>query len=197
MLNFEFTKPVSRPPELAHDEIYLRPPEFADFDEWSALREKSRAHLTRWEPDWRNEDIAIDKWRMRLRAYERQFRARTGVVFHICQQADKRIVGGITLSDIRRHASYSATLGYWIGAEFLRRGYGISAVETAAAYAFDDLELNRIEAACQPDNKASRTLLEQAGFREEGLARQYLHINGEWRDHVLYSLLADDFRTAE
>jgi ribosomal-protein-alanine N-acetyltransferase len=70
----------------------------------------------------------------------------------------------------------------------------LAAVEAALDYAFGELGLNRIEAACQPGNAASRALLAKASFREEGLAREYLFINGGWRDHVLCARLAKDRR---
>ena len=61
-------------------------------------------------------------------------------------------------------------------------------------WVFDDLGLHRLEAACLPENEPSRTLLAQCGFTEEGYARQYLRINGAWRDHVLFALLQSDAR---
>ena len=193
LLSFDFGRAPLKPPLLGAGAVYLRAPEAEDYDAWSRLREQSRVHLTRWEPDWKPEDAKADAYRLRLRAYDRQLRVRAGVAFHVFDRAD-RLVGGVTLSDIRRHAAQSATLGYWIGAPFLRRGYGLAAVTAATAYAFEGLQLNRVEAACQPGNAPSRALLAKAGFAEEGLAREYLFINGDWRDHVLYARLARDVR---
>jgi ribosomal-protein-alanine N-acetyltransferase len=61
-------------------------------------------------------------------------------------------------------------------------------------YAFDRLDLSRIEAACLPENTASRGLLEKCGFNYEGVAQSYLQINGRWRTHVLYAALRPDRR---
>jgi [ribosomal protein S5]-alanine N-acetyltransferase len=193
LLNFDFGRVPARPPLLSAGGVYLRAPVAEDFEAWALLRQESRAHLTRWEPDWNAEEATGDAYRLRLKAYERQFRARAGVAFHVFDRSD-RLIGGVTLSDIRRHAAQSATIGYWIGAPFLRRGFGLSAVEAATVYAFDALQLNRVEAACQPGNTASRALLLKAGYAEEGLAREYLFINGGWRDHVLYARLSRDRR---
>ena len=63
-------------------------------------------------------------------------------------------------------------------------------------YLFGSLGLHRVEAACLPHNAASRRLLEKIGFREEGCGRGYLRIAGQWQDHMLYGLLADDPRGA-
>ena len=68
------------------------------------------------------------------------------------------------------------------------------AVGCVLDYAFDTLKLHRVEAACLPSNEASRRLLQKCGFREEGLARQYLKINGRWCDHVTYGILQSDLR---
>ena len=103
------------------------------------------------------------------------------------------LVGGVTLSNIKYNAACSAEIGYWIGAPFLRRGFAIAAVFAIVAHAFTKLGLNRVEAACQPGNEPSRELLEKAGFHEEGYARDYLFINGDWRDHCLYAITARAF----
>lgn len=192
LLSFDFGRVTPKPPLLAVGAVYLRAPELGDHAAWARLREASRPHLTRWEPDWKNEDATPDAYRLRLKSYDRQFRSRAGAAFHVFQRDGGRLIGGVTLSDIRRHAAQSATIGYWIGSAFLRRGFGLAAVEAALSYAFGELGLNRVEAACQPGNAASRALLTRAGFTEEGLAREYLYINGAWRDHVLFARLARD-----
>ena len=192
LLSFDFGRVSPKPPLIAAEAIYLRAPEVEDHAAWARLRETSRLHLTRWEPDWKTEEATSDAFRLRLKIYDRQFRSRTGAAFHVFEREGDRLVGGVTLSDIRRNAAQSATIGYWIGAPFLRRGFGRAAVEAAIGYAFGEIGLNRVEAACQPGNTASRALLSRAGFTEEGLAREYLFINGGWRDHVLYARLASD-----
>lgn len=192
MLSFDFARAAERPPLINAGAVYLRAPGLGDHAAWAALREQSREHLTRWEPAWKTADAAADAFRLRLKSYDRQFKARAGVAFHVFRLGDDTLVGGVTLSDIRLHAAQSATVGYWIGAAYLRQGYGLAAVSGVVGYAFDGLGLNRVEAACQPGNAPSRALLAKAGFVEEGLAREYLFINGAWRDHVLFARLAKD-----
>ena len=67
-------------------------------------------------------------------------------------------------------------------------------MKTTVAYVFDELGMHRLEAACVPTNEASRRLLMKVGFTQEGYAREYLRINGEWRDHLLFSYVATDPR---
>jgi ribosomal-protein-alanine N-acetyltransferase len=82
------------------------------------------------------------------------------------------------------------TIGYWCGQPFVRQGLTLAAVRAMSDFAFRTLGLHRLEAACIPDNDASRRLLAKAGFVEEGFAKSYLKINGAWRDHVLFGLVS-------
>src|SRR3546814_6515314 len=93
----------------------------------------------------------------------------------------------ITLANLRRGVAQSGSLGYWMGKPYAGRGYMSEAVQLVLQFAFDSLGLNRVEAACLPHNAASRTLLVRGGFTEEGLARQYLCINGDRKSTRLNS----------
>jgi ribosomal-protein-alanine N-acetyltransferase len=104
------------------------------------------------------------------------------------------LLGAITLDNIRRGPAQAGTLGYWVGEPFARQGYMREAIDAVVHYAFDRLDLSRIEAACLPENAASRGLLEKAGFKYEGVAQSYLQIDGRWRTHVLYAALRLDRR---
>jgi len=192
MISIDFVRQSPRPPTLEKGGVMLRSAQLTDYQAWAALREKSRAHLTRWEPDWLDKEASIEAYRARLRLHERLHRAGAALSLLVFVKTTGEMVGGVTLSDIRLHAAYSATIGYWIGADHLRKGYGLAAVQLALAHAFGEKRLNRVEAACQPGNIASRALLLKAGFREEGFARDYLFINGGWRDHLLFAATARD-----
>ena len=100
------------------------------------------------------------------------------------------MLGGITLTNIRR--GVTASVGYWIGKPFVRQGYTSEALNGMLQHAYDNLGLNRVEAACMPTNRASISVLERAGFRREGLARRHLRINGVFEDHLLFARLNDD-----
>ena len=95
---------------------------------------------------------------------------------------------------MRRGVGQSANLGYWTGAPFARRGFMTDALSGLLPFAFDRLALHRLGAAVLEGNVASNRLLEKVGFTREGLARKYLRIDGEWRDHVLYGMLCTDER---
>ena len=79
-----------------------------------------------------------------------------------------------------------------MGYPYIRRGHMAEAVNLVLDYAFENLRLHRVEAACLIHNEPSRRLLLKLGFHEEGLARQYLCINGQWQDHRIFGILGSD-----
>ena len=103
------------------------------------------------------------------------------------------MLGGISLTNVRRGVAETCSFGYWIGERHARQGYMTEGLQLVLAFAFDALRLHRVEAACLPHNAPSRGLLLKSGFREEGYAREYLCIDGRWQDHVLFALLKEDW----
>ena len=181
-------------PIIEGDGVYLRAPQMSDYSEWTTLREASRAFLTPWEPTWPSDDLSRSAFRRRLRRYAEDQRADTSYAFFLFRKSDDALVGGLTMANIRRGVAQAGSLGYWIGAPYVRRGYMTAAVRALLPAAFDVLRLHRVEAACIPTNLASVWLLEKTGFRREGYARSYLCINGTWQDHLLYARLQSDPR---
>jgi [ribosomal protein S5]-alanine N-acetyltransferase len=170
--------------------VRLRPHRAADFTEWAELRAGSRNFLQPWEPTWPPDDLTRPAYRRRLAAYSQDMERGSAYPFLVFRRIDDRMVGGITLSNIRRGVAQMGSVGYWVGEPFTRRGYTLAAVEAVARFCFESLGLHRVEAACIPSNTASRGVLLKAGFEEEGLARAYLKIDGVWRDHLLFGLLS-------
>ncbi|WP_422365079.1 GNAT family N-acetyltransferase [Pelagibius sp.] len=174
--------------------VYLFPPRMADWKAWAELREESRSFLVPWEPTWPHDALARGAFRRRLKAYSQEWRRGTGFSFLVFRLEDSALMGGVTLSNVRRGVAQAASMGYWIGERFAKQGYMTEAVAAVVEFAFEELGLHRIEAACLPHNDASQALLGKAGFRQEGYARQYLRINGKWQDHLLFEMLRDDPR---
>lgn len=179
-------------PGISGTGVTLRPPHSGDFAEWAALRETSRAFLTPWEPTWPPDDLTRSAFRRRLKRYAEDQRGDLAYAFLIFRSDDNAMVGGLTLANIRRGVAQAGSIGYWIGAPFVRKGYMTAAVRALIPYGFTTLRLHRLEAACIPDNTASIRLLERTAFKREGYARDYLCINGIWQDHLLYARLKDD-----
>lgn len=176
--------------------VTLRPPQMADFFAWADLREASRAHLTPYEPQWTLDELSKSAYRERMKRYQRDIKEDQGYAFFVFAGADRALVGGITLANIRRGVAQTAAVGYWIGRPFAQLGYASAALAAVSLFAFEEIRLHRLEAACMPANAASLRTLERGGFTREGLARRYLKINGVWEDHVLFGLPREDWSQA-
>ena len=179
---------------LETERMTLRPPVHADYTPWSSLRSQSRDFLTPWEPIWAEDHLSRRAFTNRVYWAARSISGGTALPLFMVRRADQRVLGAITLDNIRRGPAQAGTLGYWVGQPFARQGYMTEAIEAVVHHAFVVMDLSRIEAACLPENRASRGLLERAGFKYEGVAQSYLQINGRWRTHVLYAALRADRR---
>jgi ribosomal-protein-alanine N-acetyltransferase len=179
-------------PLIRAERLSLRPPQPGDYAAWAELRAESRAHLVPFEPQWSWDELSRAAFRRRLRFYGREIREDLGYAFLLFRNSDETLLGGLTLSNVRRGVTQAAALGYWLGRSHVGRGYMSEAVAATLRFAFGELKLHRIEAACMPHNAPSLAVLARTGFQTEGLARSYLRINGGWRDHVLLARLADD-----
>lgn len=174
--------------------IILRLPEMGDHAAWARLRREGESFLRPWEPAWSDDHLTRRAFRNRVYwAWRARDEGRALALF-LVRREDARLMGAITLDNIRRGPAQSAQVGYWIGPDFARHGYMTEALTAVVHHAFSTLDLSRIEAACLPENVASRALLDRAGFRHEGVASAYLQIEGRWRDHVLYAHLRSDRR---
>ena len=178
-------------PSVVGEGVILRTPQATDHAEWAALREHSREFLTPWEPTWPADDLSRSAFRRRIRRYTEDLRTDQSYAFLIFRSTDGRLVGGLTLANVRRGVAQAGSLGYWMGLPYTRHGYMTAAVRAVIPFAFGTLRLHRLEAACIPTNTASIRLLENTGFVREGYAREYLCINGIWQDHLLYGRLKD------
>ena len=173
--------------------VYLRFPERRDYEKWSKVRSSSRRFLEPWEPTWSRDDLTKRAFLRRIERYELDYRDGRAVPLFLFLSDDDQLVGGLNIGNIRRAAAQSCMIGYWMSEESAGKGLMLAGLKTAMPYIFETLRLHRVEAACIPDNNRSVRLLEKANFRREGYLRDYLKINGEWRDHHLYSFLSSDW----
>jgi ribosomal-protein-alanine N-acetyltransferase len=176
------------------ERLTLRLPEHADFRGWVALRSASADFLRPWEPVWAEDHLSRRAFTTRVYWSARALAQGAALPLFLVRRADAALLGAITLDNIRRGPAQSGTLGYWIGKDHARQGYMREAITAVVHHAFTDLDLSRVEAACLPENAASRGVLEKCGFKYEGVAQSYLQIAGRWRNHVLYANLRGDRR---
>ena len=176
------------------ERMTLRLPAHGDYREWASLRSSSLEFLTPWEPSWATDHLTRKSFTNRVYWAQRSVNNGNAIPVFLERREDKALLGAITLDNIRRGPAQAGTLGYWMGQRYARHGYMQEAILGLVHYAFTTLDLSRVEAACLPENTASRGVLEKSGFKYEGVAQSYLQINGRWRNHVLFANLRGDRR---
>jgi ribosomal-protein-alanine N-acetyltransferase len=192
MALFRFaTDPPARP-LIRTQNLILRAPLAGDYSAWASLRMESRDFLTPWEPVWTEDDLTRASFRLRVKRAAREIATDEAYSLFVLDGRSETLLGGLTLGLVRRGVAQACTLGYWMGQRHAGKGHMTEAVRGALDFAFSELALHRVEAACLPNNEPSRRLLERVGFKHEGEARGYLRINGAWADHLLYGVLASE-----
>lgn len=173
--------------------ITLRPIRLRDARAWSRLRIKNQNLLMPWEPTgvgtWgqRHHTSAWPGLHSVLKA-----EARTGTMLPLVIEVDGEYQGQLTVGNIQRGALRSAWIGYWVDGDVAGHGVATAAVALGVDHCFSAVGLHRLEATVQPANIASQSVLRKVGFREEGLLRRYMDVNGAWRDHVLMAITVDE-----
>ena len=170
----------------------LRPLRRRDAQAWQEVRQRNWDWLRPWEatqpPDIAHlGQLSIPQL---LRSFRRE--ATQGRMLPFVITYRDTFVGQLTVSGITWGSSCSGQLGYWLDEKVAGRGIMPTAVALVVDHCFSTVHLHRVEVNICPDNMASRRVVEKLGFREEGLRRRYLHINGIWRDHVAYSLTVEE-----
>ncbi len=183
------------PVTLADGSVVLRPLRGRDGRTWKAIRLRNQDWLKEWEatlpPEGHKSGEIPTNFRAMVRKMGREAREGRTLPWAITfegQLVGQLTVGGITLGSLR--ACY---IGYWIDEGHAGRGITPTAVALACDYCTGELGLHRVEINIRPENTASRRVVEKLGLREEGLRPQYLHIDGQWRDHIAYSVTHGDY----
>lgn len=181
------------PARLAWGPVELHPPRRRDAEEWTRVRLANEAWLVPWEPtaagSWAARHTSSAYREMR-RAVLR--RAAMGMSLPFILRVEGRLAGQVTVDNVVRGALRSGNLGYWIDRSLAGRGMASLAVALVCDHAFGPARLHRLQADIRPENAPSRALVHRLGFRHEGRLRRYLDIDGDWRDHDTFALLAED-----
>ncbi|HZD67109.1 MAG TPA: GNAT family protein [Acidimicrobiales bacterium] len=181
-------------PQLTGRRVRLRPLTSADFAQWQEVRRRCRQWLEPWEPRQSGgADVVEDRraFAARCGTRERERQLGTGYSFGIF--VGDRLVGEANLSSVQRWPLQSAYVGYWVDQAVAGRGYVPEAVAVLFRFAFEEVDLHRLQVSIIPRNVRSRRVAEKLGLREEGVAERYLEINGQWEDHVRYAITAEEW----
>ncbi|WP_353828980.1 GNAT family N-acetyltransferase [Agromyces sp. SYSU T0242] len=176
-------------PTLVDGSLTLRPIRMRDARELERVLLDNRGWLRRWEATYPGGGTVIDA-RGSIRNLNAHARAGTALPFVI--EWDGRMVGQLNVSSITHGALASASIGYWVTREVAGRGITPTSVALATDYCFRSLRLHRMEICIRPENGPSLRVVEKLGFRYEGLRRRFLHIDGDWRDHFSFALVAEE-----
>lgn len=175
--------------ELQDGDISMRPITRGDQEAWEQLRQDNQQWLAPWEASSPTAGNAggFDDY---IKDLHRQARAGTALPFLVFYRGE--LVGQLTVFSITYGSAMSAALGYWVSKEFAGRGIVPTAVCLATDFCFGHLGLHRMEINLRPENAASKRVVEKLGFRYEGLRRRYLHIAGQWADHLSYAITKEE-----
>ena len=177
------------PVVISGDGIHLRPLRFRDRAKWNQVRADNRDWLAPWEatiprvnpPD---EAHLLPSYFEMVRGHNKD--AREGRAFSFAIWHGENLIGQISLGGVLYGAMRGGHIGYWIDQSYANKGYTTAAVKLLTDFAFSVIKLHRIEINLRPENKASRKVAEKAGYIFEGDRPRYLHIDGNWRDHICF-----------
>jgi ribosomal-protein-alanine N-acetyltransferase len=178
------------PVRLSDGELELRPLARSDARAYAEVRAHNRDWLRPWEASYPNgQKVETDFKRVRSGLTRA---ARSGDFLPFALSVDGHFRGQLTVSGLQWGSICGASLGYWIDRRVAGRGLTPRAVALACDYCFLTLGLHRMEINIRPENAASLRVVEKLGFVYEGLRRGYMHIDGQWADHLSFALLATD-----
>jgi ribosomal-protein-alanine N-acetyltransferase len=173
--------------------VRLRPARMRDGAHWSRIRLAERENLEPWEPsaeaDWA-ERHTVSAWPAMYSGLRSE--ARKGRMLPYVIELDGCFQGQLTVGNITHGALRSAWIGYWVSSEVTGSGVATGAVALGLDHCFGPVGLHRVEATVRPENLASRRVLAKVGFRDEGLLKRYLNVDGDWRDHLLVAMTVEE-----
>ena len=189
--------PAAREPALRSSRVLLRPLHGDDFDAWREVRSRCGPWLERWEPkrdprfvDPGSSRATFEHW-CATWARERHFDVSYGFGLFV---TGRRFAGEVSLGCVQRGPYETGNVGYWIDEALAGRGYVPEGIVLLMRYAFETLQLHRVEAVIVPRNRPSIRVAEKLTMRAEGTAVRYGQVQGVYEDHVRYALTVEEWR---
>lgn len=182
--------------KLEGKNIYIRFLEESDAPEYLNLELKNRCFFEKYSANRPSDYYTIEA---QINLIKRSIIRREKdemYLLGIFKKTSNALLGNITLSQILRGPLQSCLIGYKLDLNHNGKGYMSEAVSLAVKYAFEELKLHRIEAGVMPSNPGSMRVLEKAGFTKEGIARKNVMVNGNWEDHQMLAIIAEDYFTS-
>ena len=182
-------------PRLYGQRVMLRPISAQDFAAWREVRVRNESWLVPWEPIRQPgmPDLARDRPAFEARCAARDRERSNDHAYPFGVFIDQQFAGEVNLNNITRGALQSASVGYWIDQARAGHGYIAESVVVLIRFAFEQLQLHRLEVCIVPRNLNSRRVMEKLRLRNEGIAERFLEIAGNWEDHVRYAITAEEW----
>src|SRR5580704_14116333 len=180
-------------PSLLDSPVMLRLVRVRDARVWRESRVRNADWLRPWEPTNPGTPLyrsSISPYVAMARTMRREARGGQALPWTVVYRG--RFAGQLTVGSVVWGSARSGQVGYWIDERFAGRGSIPTALAMAVDHSFRVVGLHRLEASIRPENHASRRVVEKLGFRDEGLRRRQLHIDGAWRDHLCYALTSEE-----
>ena len=174
---------------LTHGDVKLRIAKMRDAKSLEKLILGNREWLRPWEATNPGAPNSFDV-RSQLRGLIRQLDDQSGMPFVI--EVQGVVQGQLNVANILYGSVSSAVIGYWVSPEVAGRGVAPTSVALVTDYLMNQVGLHRVEIDVRPENTASLRVIEKLGFRYEGIKQRYIHINGDWRDHYIFALTAEE-----
>jgi ribosomal-protein-alanine N-acetyltransferase len=187
---------TSTPVRLHGRRVELRPLAANDFRTWSEVRQRNAEWLTTWEPSRPESlpDPSTNRSAFNARCQQRDRDRTSGTAYQFGLFIDRQVAGEVNLNNVIRGAMQSGTIGYWIDQRHAGNAFVAEAVVVVMQFAFEQLQLHRLEICIVPRNIRSVRIMEKLAIREEGVAQRYLEINGVWEDHLRFGMTIEEWR---
>jgi [ribosomal protein S5]-alanine N-acetyltransferase len=140
----------------------------------------------------RTEETSLESARHMLNILFKRHQERTMLSWAIVLKEDQRLIGRFQM-EAWSDENHRAAVGYLLGKQYWGKGYATEALRAVIAYLFEQTTVNRIDTFAWAENVASTRVMEKAGMRFEGLARQRRFAKGAFRDVKYYAFLREDF----
>mgnify|MGYP001315397871 CR=1 len=150
---------------------------------------QNKQHLSKWEPVQPDSYYTENYWKEKITQIHNDFLSGKSCCLNLYTKEENLLIGMINFNNIIRGCFHSCFLGFKLSEKMQRKGIMTECLQAAIAYVFEELNLHRISANFMPHNEASAKVLKKSGFVQEGIAEDYLYINGKWERHVLMSLI--------
>ena len=183
-------------PTLKTGRMIVRLPEPEEAELVLAYFKRNRDHMANAGPAWAADFLTVEHWQKQLAINLQEFQEDHSLRLFLFERANpETVVGAASLSNLVRNAAQFCHLGYSIDVGSEGKGMMKEALQSVITHGFTAMNLHRIMANYQPENSRSGGLLRALGFNVEGYARDYLFIDGKWRDHILTSIVNPNWRT--